>query len=84
MALGDGTGWNTADPNDSDILKDGDDEIRDVRLGTGIRVDKEHETLATASAGGEHKEGSAKAYYEASAPTNTVYMATPPKVAQAA
>jgi hypothetical protein len=44
-------------------------EIRDLRTGVGIRMNKEHATLATASAGGEHKEGSAKAYYESSEPT---------------
>jgi hypothetical protein len=37
-------------------------EIRDLRLGVGLRIDKEHTTLAAISAGGEHKAGSAKAY----------------------
>ncbi len=59
---GDGTGWDTGDPDDTEPRKDGAKEIRDLRTGVGIRVDKEHETLAAASAGGEHKEGSAKAY----------------------
>jgi hypothetical protein len=51
-------------------------EIRDLRKGVGIRADKEHVAAATASAGGEHKEGSAKAYYEAAEPTQRPDAAT--------
>jgi hypothetical protein len=67
---GDGTGWTITDPTDSEFFKDGAKEIRDLRTGVGIRSDKEHVALAGSSAGGEHKEGSAKAYYEATGPTN--------------
>ena len=64
MALGDGTGWDTAAPADTDLRSVGAKEIRDLRLGVGIRVDKEHIALSSSSAGGEHKEGSAVVYSE--------------------
>lgn len=66
MPLGDGIGWDTIAPADTDPRKDGAAEIRDLRKGVGIRVDKEHESLASASAGGEHRPGSAKAYFDIS------------------
>ncbi len=61
---GDGTGWTITDPLDSEPRKDGAKEIRDLRTGVGIRIDKEHVALASSSAGGEHKEGSAVIYAE--------------------
>lgn len=70
MTLGDGTGWDTSSPAASDLISKGDDEIRDLRTGVGIRLNKEHVTLATSSAGGEHKAGSAKVYIQSAAPTN--------------
>lgn len=66
---GTGHGWDITAPADSDPRRLGAQEIRDLRTGVGIRMDKEHETLAPASAGGEHKSGSAKAYMQNSAPT---------------
>lgn len=69
MALGDGTAWDETSPASSDLISQGDDEIRDLRKGTRIRLAKEHDTPATSSAGGEHKAGSAKIYIQSSAPT---------------
>ncbi|KKM85136.1 hypothetical protein LCGC14_1292120 [marine sediment metagenome] len=60
----DGTGWDTSTPDPSDLIKDGANQITDLRKGVETRVNKEHVTLAANSAGGEHKEGSAKAYYD--------------------
>jgi len=73
MALGDGIGWNENAPITTEPRADGADEIRDLRKGIAIRMNKEHEKLdadAPPGEGGEHLEGSAKAYYEATAPTN--------------
>lgn len=69
MALGDGTSWNESNPNDNSSAREGDDEIRDLRIGSRIRLEKEHEDFGNSSAGGEHLAGSAKAYYQATAPT---------------
>lgn len=69
MALGDGTGWSEAAPVDTDPRKDGAIEIRDLRTGVRIRVEKEHILPAASSAGGEHKAGSAITYRQAVAPT---------------
>lgn len=66
---GTGTGWDVTSPADSEFEKDGSKEIRDLRKGVGIRNDKEHVADATTSVGGEHLQGSAKAYYGGSAPT---------------
>lgn len=66
---GTGTGWDVTSPADSEFEKDGAKETRDLRKGVGIRNDKEHVADATSSAGGEHKQGSAKAFYNGSAPT---------------
>jgi len=54
MALGDGTSWDETSPSNSTNLSDGDDHIRDVRKGVRIRMEKEHNTFGSSSAGGEH------------------------------
>jgi len=71
---GDGTGWDTAVPANSEPVYKGALEIRDLRTGVGIRMDKEHIAAAASSVGGEHKQGSARPYYlaTASAPTTQV------------
>jgi hypothetical protein len=72
---GTGEGWDTTAPANSDARKDGAKEIRDLRIGIGDRVGKEHvhpvasATSSDANAGGEHKAGSAMFYYGAGAPT---------------
>lgn len=85
MPIGDGLGWNINAPADTDLRSVGAAEIRDVRTGVGIRIDKEHETLDAGDPpdeGGEHRSGSAKAYYETPAPTDrpdptSVVLASP-------
>jgi hypothetical protein len=71
MAANDGTGqnWDITNPEDTDYMKNGAMEIRDLRKGIEIRINKEHDTLADNSYGGEHKAGSAKAYVGTSNPT---------------
>src|SRR5688572_9667798 len=66
---GTGTGWNTSFPTNAEFVQDAAKEIRDLRLAMGIRVGKEHEALAAASGGGEHKVGSGKIYSQLLAPT---------------
>ena len=55
MALGDGTSWDETNPTNATNLSDGDDHIVDVRKGVRIRMEYEHSTLGSASAGGKHK-----------------------------
>jgi hypothetical protein len=55
MALGDGTAWDETTPSNATNISDGDDHIRDLRIGTRIRMEKEHVAPAATSAGGEHK-----------------------------
>lgn len=68
----DGTGWNTSAPNDEALEGNTYKELQDLRKGVGIRLDKEHETLASSSAGGVHKQGSARAFFQDAAPTTQV------------
>lgn len=69
MALGDGTAWDETSPSNSSLIANGDDEIRDVRVGVRKRIEKEHTTPAGSGVGGEHREGSAKVYNVGSTPT---------------
>lgn len=69
MANSTANDWDESSPANTDARRLGALEIRTLREGIGDRVGKEHEAPATSGAGGEHKEGSAKVYYEASAPT---------------
>lgn len=69
MALGDGTAWDETSPSNSSLISNGDDEIRDVRVGVRKRIEKEHITPAGSSVGGEHREGSAKVYAVGTIPT---------------
>ena len=64
-----GTTWNEAEPALTDPRFLGQQEIRGLRTGVRLRTQREHETFAGSSVGGEHKPGSAKAYHQASAPT---------------
>lgn len=73
---GTGQGWSVSAPANIDAVATGAQEIRDLRLGVAIRSDKEHVASAAASVGGEHKSGSAKAYYQATAPTQRPDAAT--------
>lgn len=66
---GDGSGWVPTVPEDNAPINEGAQEIRDLRAGLKIRVDKEHSSLTTASGGGEHKKGAGRAYFTTVAPT---------------
>lgn len=70
------TTWNTAfegTPAGSADPAEGDDRIRELKSATRERIEKEH-VMDTGSGlyseDGWHREGSAIAYYESSAPTN--------------
>jgi hypothetical protein len=64
-----GTGWDEAEPLGTAAHGVGMYEIRDLRMGVRIRVNKEHVAAGATSAGGEHKQGSAVCWAQASAPT---------------
>lgn len=66
---GTGDGWDIAAPANNDPLPAGAQEIRDLRAGVAIRMNKEHSDLSVASGGGEHRAGSAKAYFQNTFPT---------------
>lgn len=66
---GTGTGWTETDPTNSEFVKDGAKELRDLRIAARIRLAKEHVLPASSSAGGEHKAGSCMTFYGGSAPT---------------
>ena len=69
MTLGDGTAWDTTKPANSDNVSAADDEIRDIRVGVETRINKEHKTLARASAGGVNLLGSGRIYFQDATPT---------------
>ena len=68
---GDGIGWGTNEtkPTGNDAANTSDNWHIDLRKGVRIRTQKEHVTFAANSVGGEHLQGSAKAYYQSAAPT---------------
>jgi len=67
-----GEGWDTAAPDIDQPIGNHYQEIFDLRKGVAIRINKEHETLATSSAGGVHKQGSARAFFQDAAPTTQI------------
>jgi len=67
-----GLGWDENCPAIDDVYGNALFEIRDLRKGVRIRLEKEHRTIAVAGVGGEHKQGSAIVYvgdYSAAWPT---------------
>ena len=68
----DGTTWSITAPSSDALLGNAYQEIFDLRKGIAIRINKEHETLATSSAGGVHKQGSARAFFQDAAPTTQI------------
>ena len=60
----DGTVWVVTSPNDEALVGNTYKEIYDLRKGVALRMNYEHETLATSSAGGTHKQGSAVAFFQ--------------------
>lgn len=74
----DGLSWNVDTPVGASPRKDGAAEILGLRKGMELRYEKEHVLLAAvgsgpdlATGGGEHKKGSAMAYFEDGAPSLT-------------
>jgi hypothetical protein len=63
----DGTTWDITAPGINDLVGNHYKEIYDLRKGVAIRMNKEHETLAASSAGGVHKQGTARMWYLATA-----------------
>lgn len=59
----DGTAWDITAPDIDQPIGNHYKEMYDLRKGTAIRINKEHETLATSSAGGVHKQGTARMWY---------------------
>ena len=70
---GDGTGWDETLPLDAGLISDTGVEIRDLRKGLSLRLKKEHNPFATSSAGGEHRQGSAVAFFQTSFPSKRPY-----------
>lgn len=68
-SAGDGVAWDVTIPTDSGEVADTGLEMREIKLATEIRLNKEHVDFDDASVGGEHEKGSAKAYYMSSYPT---------------
>jgi hypothetical protein len=66
---GNGTEWDESAPANGAFVSEGPLEIRDIRKGVRIRLEKEHETPDDSSVGGEHIAGSAKGYYQATHPS---------------
>ena len=72
----DGLTWVTDDPLNSEPRNKGAQEIRSLRKGVALRMDKEHQALTIMSnggpdlstGGGEHKKGSAIIYRQEGAP----------------
>lgn len=68
----DGTKWDVTSPDIDQPHGNTYKEIYDLRKGVAIRINKEHTTLATSSAGGLHKQGSARAFFQDTAPATRV------------
>lgn len=68
----DGTAWDITSPDIDQLIGNHYKEMFDLRKGVAIRMNKEHETLATASAGGVHKQGSARAFFQDTAPATQI------------
>lgn len=68
----DGTTWGVTAPDIDQPHGNAYKEVYDLRKGIAIRMNKEHETLAASSAGGVHKQGSARAFFQDTAPETQV------------
>ena len=64
----DGTAWDITAPDIDQPIGNHYKEMFDLRKGVGIRMSKEHITLATSSAGGEHVQGSARTWFQDAVP----------------
>ena len=70
MANTDENSWDENAPAASDPVGDGDNEIRILRAAVRNRLEIEHVMPAASGVGGEHLEGSARAYYASADPTD--------------
>lgn len=68
----DGSTWSVLAPDIDQPIGNSYKEIYDLRKGIAIRINKEHETLNVSSAGGVHKQGSARAFFQDGAPTTQI------------
>lgn len=64
-----GTSWDVTIPTDSGEVSDTGLEMREIKKAVEIRLNKEHVVFDDNSVGGEHRAGSAFAYYQDSYPT---------------
>ena len=71
-----GTTWTESEPALTDPRYLGQQEIRGLRTGVRLRTQREHETFAASTAGGWHRAGSAKAYYQSGEPSQRPDAAT--------
>lgn len=67
-----GVEWDSDSPDIDQPLGNAYKEIYSIRKGIETRMNKEHETLASSSAGGVHKQGSARAFFQDTAPTTQI------------
>lgn len=63
------TSWDIASPAAGAFVSAIPLEMRMLRASVKLRIDYEHLALGASGAGGEHKQGSAKAYYQSTEPT---------------
>lgn len=68
----DGSGWDITSPDIDQPLGNAYKEIYDLRTGVAVRIDKEHVDLASSDAGGNHVMGSARAWFQDTAPSATL------------
>lgn len=61
--------WDESSPAITHARRAGAVEILSLRQGIRLRMAREHETPGASGVGGEHKQGSAKSFVAASAPT---------------
>lgn len=61
--------WDESSPAITHARRAGAAEILSLRQGVRLRMEREHEDFDPAGLGGEHLQGSAKVYRQASAPT---------------
>lgn len=66
---GNGTSWDVTIPTDSGEVSDTGLEMREIKKAVELRANKEHVVSDDNSVGGEHRAGSAFAYYQSSYPT---------------
>ena len=64
--------WDLAVPPNTELVSDLPAEHRQMKTDTKAVMEKEHATLGTGNSGGEHKQGSARAFFQDTAPATQV------------